>query len=709
MRCLSLGVAVYCLVATAWAVPQPTEDSGRIGLLVGRVLSREHFRQQPLDDTISKRFLDLYLDALDYNHLMFLQSDIDEFQKYATTLDDETLRGSVTPGFEIFARYLQRVEQRVALVQELLKEKYTFDSDDRMLKDRSAAPWPANEVEARQLWRQRVKFELLQERLAKKKPAEAVETVIHRYKSRLRTVHEEDTDSVLQIYLTALAHAYDPHSEYMPPDELDNFAISMKLSLKGIGAVLSSEDGYAKVLAVVPGGPADLDKRLKMNDRIVGVAQGNGPMVDVVDMKLTKVVKFIRGEKGTEVRLLVIPAQGGDDSVRTEIRLKRDEIKLSESEAKGRVIERQGADGKKHRLGYIEIPAFYADMQRGDGKSLTRDMRRLLDKLVPMGIEGLVLDLRKNGGGSLAEVVSLTGLFVKTGPVVQVKDASGEVKVLSDDDPYAIENLPLVVLVSHISASASEIFAAALQDYGRAVIVGDHSTFGKGTVQRFEDINRFLPPSADGKPVGGALKFTVQKFYRISGGSTQYRGVVPDIQWPSTLDYMKINEASLKYPLPYDEVPPASYRSVGRVEALLPELKLRSNHRLTKDPEFGYVMEDIVRLRAQLEKKTVQLNEALRAAEQKEGQARQEKRAEERKHRGRKVERVTEVLLDGAAGQTAGGAALTKQVMDEASANLKGETEEEKKLLEEPRVDPEYDEGLNILTDLIELWPKAGR
>ena len=708
-RCTAVLLAIAFLLAASplpSATPQPSDDDARVGLVVARFLSREHFRRHPIDDEISKSFLSLYLDALDYTRLMFLESDIQEFQKYATTLDDEILRGNVRPGFEIYTRYLQRIEQRVALAKEILKEKFSFDTSERFLKDRSEAPWPKDEEDARKLWRQRVKFEMLQEILAKRKPADAIQVLTRRYDRLLRTVREEDAESVLQTYLTSLARAFDPHSDYMPPTELENFAINMKLSLKGIGAVLGSEDGYAKILAVVPGGPADLDRRLQVNDRIAGVAQGDGPIEDVVDMKLAKVVEKIRGEKGTEVRLQVIPAKSVDLSTRMEIRLRRDEIKLTEAEAKARLVEKGGANGQPaRRYGYLDIPSFYTDFQAaGRGKSVAQDTRKLVERLQQKGAEGFVIDLRKNGGGALAEVVDLAGLFIKKGPVVQVGDSGGNVRVLDDEDPALACDLPIVVLVSHISASAAEILAAVLQDYGRAVIVGGTSTFGKGTVQKIEDLSRYVPR-------GGALKLTVQKFYRVSGGSTQYRGVIPDLQWPTPMDEMKIGEAALKNPLPYDEIVPAGYRPVNRIEAFLPEMKRRFQQRLGRDPEFAYVREDIERLKAQLADKTISLSLAERQKEKTANQVRSDRREKERKGRTSAEWKVTEVPIDESVPGSPKGATLTKKVLDQASATLRDAegidpADSEARIdgaEAPPKTDPEYEEGLRILADLVEL------
>lgn len=687
-------------------VPSPEPESGEIGLLVGNLLSREHYKHQPLNDAVSRQFLKFYLDTLDYNHLMFLQSDIQEFQKFANVLDDELLNGNVKPGFDIFSRYLQRVEERVVLVDQLLKEPFSFNQNESILVDRSEAPWPASEQESRQLWRQRVKYELLQEKLNKKKDSDAKEAVSRRYHRLLRNIREEDAESVLQIYLTSLAHVYDPHSDYLSPTELNNFAITMKLSLVGIGALLSSEDGYPKVIEIIPGGPADLDRRLKVNDRISGVAQGKGETVDVVDMKLSKAVELIRGKKDTEVRLQIIPADATDPSTRLEIKLKRDEIKITEAEAKAKLIEHQDGQGHLQRLGCIELPSFYSDIQVGpESKSTTRDVARLLEKLKDQKVEGLILDLRRNGGGSLGEALSLTGLFIKNGPIVQIKDSRGRINVLKDENSFILFEGPLIVLVSHISASASEILAAALQDYGRAMIVGDQSTFGKGTVQRIEELSRYLSPRYGGQPKGGALKMTVQKFYRISGNSTQYRGVIPDIQLPSPLDYLKINEASYKNALPYDEVAPISYARMSSTKTILPELQKYSQERVAHSPEFSYIQQDIQRLKVQLEEKNVSLNEKKRLQEKKENGARIEKRKKERLLRKEGVPQITEISLQSLSGVSSNTAALTRKVMDEASARLRDSPSEITST--DPLVDPIFSESIDILSDMIKMSQRS--
>lgn len=712
-RCFLHFGLVLALVSPAFSeILAPAKDSGRIASCVGAVLSREHYRQHPLDDEISKLFLDCYLNALDYNHLIFLQSDVQEFQqKYATTLDDETMKQNVQPGFDIYNRYVQRFEQRIALAKELLKEKYSFDTDESILLDRREVPWPANEDEARQLWRQRIKSDLLQEKLNSKKTTDAVEVISKRYDRILKGVREEDSDAVMQKYLTALASAYDPHSDYVPASEQENWTISMnmKLSLVGIGAMLTTEDGYAKIMAVIPGGPADLDRRLKVNDRIAGVAQGDGPMVDVVDMKLNKTVELIRGKKNTEVRLLVIPAQSTDLSSRVEIKLKRDEIKLTESIAKAKLLERKDNNGNPIKLGYIDLPSFYGEANPGaEPKSTTTDVAKLVEKLKSMGAQGIVMDLRRNGGGLLSEVISTAGLFIESGPVVQVKDSHSHIKVHSDEEESLLYDGPLVVLVHHTSASAAEIFPAAMQDYGRAVIVGEQSTFGKGTVQKVDDLDRYLQFQENKPGPAGLLKITTQKFYRITGCSTQYRGVIPNIRFPSVADYIKgLNEASLKNSLPYDEVPPAPFTPVNQVTSILPELSKRSYERTSKDPEFAYIREDIERMKPRLEEKTVTLNEAKRLAEKKENKERADRRKAERLARKLPETPAVEVTLDSLDPNTP---ALTKKVIDDARkremASL-GESQDDGIPDDDPGVDPELNESLNILTDMLELTKTA--
>lgn len=621
------------LVLAVFAAMEPGTAASVTARLVGRIFEQTHYNHRPIDDTTSRQLLRYYIDALDYHHMILDKADVDEFDaKYGDSLDNRLNDGDVTPAYEIFERFQQRLGQRAALVKELTASTYTFTTDESLLVDRREAPWPGNAQEAQNLWRLRVKYELLQEKLGGAKPEEWAKTVNQRYERLVRQFQEYDSSDVLQTYLTALAHTYDPHSDYMAAPQAENFNISMRLSLVGIGAVLRSEDGYAKIVSLVPGGPAANDKRLKPNDKIEAVAQGDGPFMEVVGMKLDRLVQLIRGEKGTTVRLRVQPADAVDPGTRVVISLVRDEIKLTDQEARAKIITVPGErGGRAARVGVIDLPSFYADMKSngGDAKSTTRDVEKLVRHLKKEGIDGLVLDLRRNGGGSLAEAVQLTGLFIPEGPVVQVKDTRGLIKNLRDTDPEVAYAGPMIVLTSRASASASEILAGALQDYGRAVVVGEKSTFGKGTVQSVVELNQYMPAAMQSyKP--GSLKLTIQKFYRVSGGSTQNRGVIPDIRLPSIADYMDMTESSLKNALPYDEVEPARYTRLELVTPFLNQLLKGSQQRVASSPEFAYVREDIDRYKKQLEDKTVSLNEAVRLAEKKADEARLTARKKDR-------------------------------------------------------------------------------
>ena len=698
--CSALALGLWVGTGRLDAQLSANVHSGQIGLVVAKLLEAHHYSGHRLDDAISGQLLTNYVNALDYNHLIFRAGDLEKFQKYADTLDDSLLSGNVQPAFDIYDCYSNRVEECVAMAKQFLKEPVRFDGADTIVLDRHEAPWPTDEDQTRKILRQRVKSELLEERLNKEKPEEAVAIINRRYERVLRNVREADVESVLDIYLNALSQAYDPHTQYLTASSLDNFNIDMKLSLTGIGAVLRSEDGYAKIMGIVPGGPADLDKRLKVNDRIAGVAQGDGAMVDVVDMKLNKVVELIRGEKGTTVRLKVIPTEASDSSNRQEIRLVRDEIKLTAQEAKAKVIEKNDATGKPIRLGYLEVPSFYVDIKKGpSAKSSTRDVAKLLGKLKAEKIDGLVVDLRRNSGGSLAEAISLTGLFIEEGPVVQVKDTHGKVVVQRDEDSSIAYDGPMVVLASHLSASAAEIFAAAMQDYGRAVIVGDQNTFGKGTVQQIVDLDPFVRFKKSKPASSGALKLTIQKFYRISGGSTQARGVVADIHLPSKLDVIKVGETTLSNSLGYDEVARSNFKPWGVVTPYLSELRERSERRMSINPEFKYVKEDIELAKKQLGEKSKSLNEASREAEKKANTERLEMRKKERLARKSEPLKKIELAVADDDAKTNAVAALTTKVLEEAASNGEGDMLNST----DPAQDLDFGESLEILADYISL------
>ncbi len=614
--------------------PRQEEDDARIAYTCAHVLDRSHFLGERFDDAISEKFFDIYLKALDPGRLHLIQPDIEEFSAYRDRLDDLTLHnGDTTPADKIYARFVERLEQRIAFAKDALaKDAFDFSGHETWNPDRDKAPWPKDIDEARSLWREELRNEYLQEKLAGKKPEEIVRTLDRRYDRMARTAREMDHGDVLEIYLNALAHAYDPHSDYMGPKQLEDFSIQMNLKLCGIGATLQSDDGYCKIKELVAGGPAARSGSLHPGDRIVAVQQDTGEPEDIVDMPIHKAVDLIRGPKGTRVRLTLIPSNAPDDSVRRTISIIRDEIKLEEQEAKARIVDMPW-DGGQVRLGVIDLPAFYADIDGRSGaqrKSATQDVARLVNKLAAEGIEGLVLDLRRNGGGSLDEAIGIAGLFLPTGPIVQTKDAAGRTQVGCDTDPRILFAGPMVVLTSRFSASASEIVAGALQDHGRALIVGDSSTFGKGTVQSLvplAELMKHQPGTPPDDP--GSLKITIAKFYRPGGASTQWRGVVPDIVLPSPTDVAKVAESEMDNAMPWDAVAPARYQPLNLVGPYLPPLRARSAARLEADPEFSWIREDSATLQKKLANPEVSLNEADRLDEKQALDAKAEARKRE--------------------------------------------------------------------------------
>lgn len=712
-------------VIVALALParslQAKSDSEQVGISVARLLEEGHYTHHPIDDEISRKWLTGYIEMLDFSHLFFTQKDIDALTaKYATALDDDILLGNVKPAHDIFALFQKRVEDRVAKIKEFVKQPPDFKTNETVLLNRDKAPWPKDEAEADDLWNKRITNELLQEKLAEHPIEPGPKMVERRYDRMLRNVHEEDADEQVKLYLDALAQAYDPHSEYLSKDDLKNFSINMGLSLVGIGALLQNDDGYAKIESLVPGGPAQTSGKLKVGDRISAVAQGAGDFVDVRDMRLDKVVDKIRGKKGTKVRLLVIPASAADPSQRKTIELVRDEIKLKDQEARADIILKKNRDGDMVKVGWITLPSFYADME-GHKKSTTADVRALLKRLKKEKISGLVIDLRRNGGGSLEEAISLTGLFIKSGPVVQTKGSNDRVVISSDPDPGIAYDGPLLVLTSRQSASASEIFAGALQDYGRAVIVGDKETFGKGTVQTIIEIGRFTSLLGTGNADDGALKLTIQKFYRVAGGSTQLRGVASDIVLPTLTDLPEYGESALKNALPYDTVPPAKFTKWSDTHSLfIDELKARSAARVAADPEFHYVMDDMERLRKKIDDNRISLNENVRRTELDQEKARKAERSKERLARneeGPSIYRLTLETVDApklqlvmypgkiAEAKSKGAVAkVAPEAAPDADADDSDDSDIENADPNKPAaIDPERDETLNILTDLVQL------
>src|SRR5215471_2828449 len=612
-------------------------DPHQVAITVGRLLEQGHYSRQKLDAEMSKKILASYLENLDYNKLFFTQEDINQItQKYGVALGDSILLGDIQPAKEIYSVFRVRVEDRVAKVRQLLKKDFSFKSSRTVALDRRKEPWPANEAEADLLWRDRIEGELLQEKLNKFAIDPGAKVVGRRYDQLIKSVEERDNEDLNQLFLNSVAQSYDPHSEYLGRSDLESFEINMRLSLTGIGAELRSEDGYAKVQRLLPGGPAQMSGKMSVGDRIAAVAQSKDPFVDTVDMKLDKVVEMIRGKKGTVVRLQIIPANSTDPSKRRVVELVRDNVKLTEQEAKAEIIEKDMPDGTIQRLGWISLPSFYQDMEKSKtGKSTSRDVASLLKRLEQEQVQGVVIDLRRDGGGSLDEAIKMSGLFINQGPVVQVKDANGDIDVLKDREGNALYSGPLIVLVNKLSASASEIFAAAMQDYGRALIVGDSSTFGKGTVQTMLELGRFMPMLGSSSGEAGALKLTVQKFYRVAGGSTQLRGVISDVKLPSLADNSEFGEAALQHPLAYDEGEPAHIDVAANRKALfVDELRQRSANRVGQDVQFQDINDDIRKLNERLKNNRLSLNETLRRDEMANETKQREKEEADRKKAG---------------------------------------------------------------------------
>ncbi len=719
----SLACGLTLALAFTFATPRasgadPT-DPGQIAVAVGKLLEQGHYTRHAMDAAVSAQLLKTYTETLDYNHLFFTQRDVAEFEKkYSTVLCDELMLGNLQPAYAIYDIYKKRVQDRVAKVKESLKKtKFEFTSNRTTDLNRAKAAWLKDDADGDQLWANRLEGELLAESLNDKATETPVQVVTRRYDRLLRSLGEQTKEDVMKFFLNSLALTYDPHSEYLSPSEMENFNINMRLSLVGIGALLRSEDGYAKISELIAGGPAQLDGQIKVNDRITAVAQGkDAKFVDTIDMRLDKVVEMIRGKKGTIVRLQVLPADG---KARKVIDILRDEVKLTEQQAKAEIIEVKGPDGEAQKLGFLTLPSFYADMTAGrsrTAKSTTRDVQALITRMTREGVSGLVIDLRRNGGGSLEEAINLTGLFIKRGPVVQSKDANKQVQVMSDRDGGTVAYAgPLVVLASHLSASASEIFAAALQDYNRAVIVGDRNTFGKGTVQTMLEVGRFMSPFGFKAADAGSLKLTIQKFYRISGGSTQLKGCESDVVLPSPYSALDVGEASLKGPLTYDEVKPAEFEKWSGRPFDLTDLRARSSARVGEDLEFKFLLEDTQRVKERIAANTISLNKAERQAEIAADKKRTEDRKQARlaaKHQEpvafklalEDVEKPQLTLVKVDEAEKAKLRAATRRASETPSASADGDDslDEDGLPTTDGRYDPVKQESLNVLADLIE-------
>ncbi|MEC9041792.1 MAG: carboxy terminal-processing peptidase, partial [Verrucomicrobiota bacterium] len=708
---------------------------GTIAQYVANLIQNNHYSRTDFEDEVSEKFLESYLKFLDSNKLYFNKQDIDSFnKKYKTTLDDYIFEGSIQPATDIYNLYVERVTKRVEKIKATLDSKeFKFDSDRTVEKRRKDSDWANDEKACDQLWENILEGQLLEEEIRKRRQTERAkelgknledilgdeskespkEKILKRYTRFMETLDKNDKEEACNFFLSTLSQVYDPHSEYFSQSELENFQVNMQNKLVGIGALLQMDDGAAKIQGLVVGGPADRGGELQIGDRIVGVSQGaDKEMVDILYMKLNRVVDMIRGEKNTTVILKVVPADASDDSETKSISIVRDEVKLKDKAANAELIQIKDENGENIKIGWINLYAFYADMQRGT-VSCSFDVKRLLERLKKEKIESLVIDLRGNGGGSLEEAIRLTGLFIDGGPVVQAKNAKGRITNKKSKVPNAFYDGPLVVLTDRSSASASEIFAAALQDYGRAIVVGDKSTFGKGTVQTVMPVKNYMPAifPKDTKDRAGAIKVTIQKFYRIAGGSTQLKGVVPDIILPSYRDALETGEESLPNALEHDSIDKMNYDSLNLEDTRQQLLKL-SEQRVKTDKEFNYIVEDNKRYKEINDRNEVSLNIEKRLEENKKEKQRRKDRNTDRKKLFEEIEKkekgkfkVTRLTLDNVNKNEIDSSDNFKRPEDQSMKRAKNKEEE----LEEETPDfphflsPTKREALNIANDLIRV------
>ncbi len=613
LAAILLGFAVFALPAQAQLKdPRPTDRY--VAMAVAGELQRGHLTKHPLDAEMSKRCLTTFLKTLDPMKVYFLQSDVDTFNKAQDEKDiaQQIKRGDISLAYTIFRTFLARVDDNMKLIDDLLAKEPDFTIDEEMQTDPKEIVYVKDASEMQDRWRKRLKYDLLVQKLDKVADKEAHDKLTRRYHSFEKRMHQIDGDELLEMYLTALTTGFDPHTTYMSPSSVENFDIMMRLKLDGIGASLQFDDGVTKVSKLIPGGAAEKDGRLKPEDRLIAVAQDEaGDFVDTMDMSLNDVVKLVRGKAGTVVRLKVLPV---GQTVPKVYDITRASIELKDSEARGEVIEDgKKANGSPYKVGVIDLPSFYMDMAaahdgRADFKSTTRDVKKLLADFRSKNVDAVILDLRRNGGGSLQEAISLTGLFIDQGPMVLVKDSDGRVQHFDDPERGMAWEGPLVVLTSKFSASASEILAGAIQDYHRGLIVGDEATHGKGTVQSLLDVGQQL--FSANPPKLGSIKITMQQFYRPSGVSTQNRGVVADVALPSLTSHLDVGEKDLDYALKFDQVAGSPFAVTSMVSpAMVTELKNQSIERTDKSEDFKKLAATIERYEAQKKRKMVSLNE----------------------------------------------------------------------------------------------------
>jgi len=602
------GLQARTVDVRAYQPVAPTIDQARASILIARQLQFTHFRDMSINNELSSQVFDAYLDYLDGQRVYLTREDIDRLGRIRYQLGAALKTGQLQPAFDIYNLVQQRVIERLQFALSVLDrgiDKLDFSRDESILLDRSEADWEPDTEALNALWVRRIKNAVLGQRLNGKDDNTIAENLRRRYEGQLKRAYQVRSEDAFQAYMNAFTSMWDPHTAYFSPRTSENFNINMSLSLEGIGAVLQSDNEYTKVVRLVPGGPAARQGQLQPADRIIAVGQEDEPPVNVIGWRLDDVVDLIRGRRDSTVTLEVIPASASDETVTKTIRIRRDVVKLEEQSASSEVIQIE-RNGRNYNIGVITIPTFYADfqaMQAGDPnyKSTTRDVRRLIKELKQKGIDGLVIDLRNNGGGALHEANDLVGLFIEDGPTVQIRNANNDVQVLEDEDPSVAYDGPLVVLVNRLSASASEIFAGAIQDYGRGLVVGSQ-TFGKGTVQSVRPLNH------------GQLKITQSKFYRVSGGSTQHKGVIPDIEIPSRIDKTRIGEDALEHALPWDQIEAVPHTRYFDFSGVIGELRQRHEERFENSPEFQLLQQEIDFLEQQRQVESVSLNYEKRKA-----------------------------------------------------------------------------------------------
>jgi carboxyl-terminal processing protease len=630
----NVGLILFLLVsAQVLAVPADTTQLkakpvfGKEAKVISYLLDNNHYRKIRFSDSLSSVVLDSYFGELDNSKVYFLAADVQQFEKYRTKLDDLTRAEDVKPAFEIYKVFQERYRARLKdVINNLVNQDFDFTVDEYYETDRDKAAWSKTREELNDIWRKIVKSQALSLKLTSKKPEEIKDILKKRYERLLKSFDQLNNEDVFSIYMNCITEAYDPHTNYLSPKSSELFKQGMSLSLEGIGAKLQTDNDYTKVAEIIPGGPAEKSKQLHPNDLIVGVAQGkDGEMVDVIGWRIDDVVKLIKGPKGSVVRLQVLPAATGVNGPPIALSFVRDKVKLEDQAAKKKVIN-YSVNGKTLKLGVISLPSFYMDFdayQKGDEnyRSTTRDVKKLIQELKADTVAGIVMDLRNNGGGSLTEAIDLTGLFIKEGPVVQVKNSADRVEVGVDDDRQVVYSGPLVVLTNRLSASASEIFAGAIQDYHRGIIVGE-STYGKGTVQTVIDLDRYITDTDKAEKVG-ELKLTFQKFYRVTGSSTQHKGVTPDIQLPSALRPEQFGESSSPSALPWDVIRKADFQRTPDVtDKLLLGLSKSYQDRLKFDSSLKRYAGEVEDMRKNLNETKVSLNESKRRVEMEEAEKR---------------------------------------------------------------------------------------